>query len=65
MLIFNELNHKCSLNEKIRELKEIRNSELVSDTFKNISPFVIKTKVKYLILLLKLRQYFLLSLIFK
>lgn len=65
MILDNVKNHKVSLKDKIKEYKYIRNCQFVIDTFNNISVFEIKTKVKYLVLLLKFRLYFILLILTK
>ena len=65
MLLSNELGHKCGIWEKIRNYKVMRNTSLVKDTFNKISPFAIKSSIKFLVFLLKYRLYFILALFTK
>ena len=62
MMLSNELLYKSSLKEKIKKFKQMRETSLCEETFKNASISLIKTKVKYLMFLLKYKQYFLLGL---
>lgn len=65
MLISNELNHKIDYIEKIKVYKQIRNSEMIKEAYKNCSVNLIKSKLKYMALLLKFRMYFILAIMTK
>lgn len=57
LLLSNEMGHKASFTEKMKVLKEMRNSEMIKQAFKNCSVNVIKSKLKYMALLLKWKLY--------
>lgn len=57
MLISNEMSHKSSVSEKIKAFKEMRNSIMIKDAFNSCSVKVIKSKLRYMALLLKWRMY--------
>lgn len=63
MLISNEFNHKISFSERIRVYKKIRNSEMIKDAYKTCSTKLIKSKLKYICILLKYRMYYFVDLI--
>lgn len=57
LLLSNEMAHKASIVEKIKVFKVMRNSEMLKHAFKNCSVNVIKSKLKYMALLLKWKLY--------
>lgn len=57
LLLSNEMAHKASVVEKIKVFKVMRNSEMLKHAFKNCSVNVIKSKLKYMALLLKWKLY--------
>lgn len=57
LLLTNEMAHKASVVEKIKVFKVMRNSEMLKHAFKNCSVNVIKSKLKYMALLLKWKLY--------
>lgn len=59
MLISNEINNSSKFFELMKLYSKIRNSEMVSEAYKNSSIKLVKNKLKYLVLLLKYRLYFL------
>lgn len=65
LLLSNEIFGKHSLTSKINIYKDIRNSEMIKRAFSSFPTKIIKSKLKYLALLLKWRMYFLLALISK
>ncbi len=65
MILSNELEGGKSLSEQRRVFKTMRNSDMVSSAFKTCSPYSISSKLKYMAVLLKYRQYTILSLLCK
>ena len=63
LLLANEMNHHCSFKEKRAEYRNIRECELVSDTFKNTSTSLIRSRIRFMALLLKYRLYFIMALL--
>lgn len=63
LLLSNEMAHKTSIKEKIKAFKAMRNSEMLKQAFKNCSVKVIKSKLRYMALLLKWRLYLPLALL--
>ena len=62
MIISNELRSGKKTREQRRIFKEMRNSEMVSEAFANCDLRMIRSRIRYLAMLLKYRQYTLLSL---
>ena len=65
MIISNELSSRKTKIALRQEFKAMRDTEMVSEAFKNVSISVIHSKLRYLAMLLKYRQYTLLSLLCK
>ena len=61
MLISNELKNPNGYMAKVKTYRTIRKTELAIDAYKNVSPMVIPSKIKYMALLLKYRLYYLLA----
>ena len=61
MILSNEIKSGKSIRNQMHEFKNMRNSEMIKEAYKDASPIVIRSKLRYLALLLKYRQYLLLS----
>lgn len=62
MILSNEKNNPGSFVERIRTLKEIRNTELAEETFENADVRMIHSRIRWGVMLLKYRFYVLLAL---
>lgn len=63
MLISNELNSQDSFYKRVLSYRAIRNSDMVNYAYKNSSVKLIRSKLKYIAFLLKLRAYFILAIL--
>ena len=61
MLISNEMSHKANILEKMKAFREMRNSIMIKDAFNGCPVKAIKSKLRYMALLLKWRMYLLLA----
>jgi len=57
MLLSNEIKNTSNTKERIDTLRSIRNTEIVDEAFKYSSVFVIRNRIKWVVLLLKYRCY--------
>lgn len=63
LLLSNEMARKSSIKEKVKLFKAMRNSEMLKQAFNGCSVNVIKSKLKYMALLLKWKLYLPLALL--
>lgn len=63
MLLSNELHYRRKIRDKIKNYREIRNSEMVCDMFENTKCLQTRSRITVLIWLLKMKGYFLLALL--
>ena len=57
LLVVNEMYHECSYCERIKALRIIRNSRIVSDAYENVRTDTFKPKMRFIMNLLKYRMY--------
>lgn len=62
MLVSNEKKNPAPLAERVRVLKEIRNTDIARETFAHADVNLIRSRIRWAVLLLKYRVYWLLAL---
>lgn len=63
MLVSNEMGNSAPMAERVKTLREIRNTELVEETFAHADVNLIHSRICWAVLLLKYRVYWLLALL--
>lgn len=61
LLFENELHYKRKLPDKVKVYRKMRNSQMIAEAMKHSNPKLIKSRLKYLAILLKYRCYVLLA----
>lgn len=63
MLLSNEMNHRCSWREKRQAYREMRECEMVTETLQGVDIKELRSRIRFMVTLLKWRSYGALALI--